>query len=542
MPPISIPTPTPPTVPLWLSQPAANTDLPLTALELAKRMGWRGIATEAVLPTAARSIGSVLWGALRIGLPVLTLGLVMEGDASRKPASVGDFPHPKPDSRFTKEWDLAFLKQQKTLAELSGNESLAIILNLHILRLEFQLAAAGAQRAAAPLRGRPIHILASVGGNSMPVRRTLSIDLETLSEDDQFLWEALKARYRISARAVYRFLVDRKLSPDHVLLDKFVAYHHNDPSATHAIALYRMYRVMDGAPQYGTMFHGVNHFAPHSLVKDVASSHIHWLWDVLLTTVLRRKDATTRRYALQITQHAMKMANHQVSSFRSIMEAGLQDPDPLNVWLTWQIFHHYMPVEACAVADCDLDSPAQLDVSSSPSFGLAKYLHGTDAQIHMRYEIFMTILGSCDVEEDLLSWKQFQPIHSLADFNPDPDERKATMHDKQVLLVKLAKQFRWDSEMTLHEFLIGDPLANDDAVKVIVLQSGQSYLAQGHHRIAALIDLAHRGIIPMTWLKQLPVYVMRYDGDVPEVIVRRVLTLGIDMHWPELFPPSTLQK
>lgn len=112
------------------------------ATETARRLGWQGVvsggewivALEGAGTTAVEGIGATLWGIARIGLPILTLGLVMEGDAPHKPLCLSAFPKPQPDPKFVTQLKLDFLKQQKQLAELSGNKSLAQLFNLLILQ------------------------------------------------------------------------------------------------------------------------------------------------------------------------------------------------------------------------------------------------------------------------------------------------------------------------------------------------------------------------------------------------------------------------
>lgn len=132
---MKIPRPILPETTLWRTLPgvAANSDVELTALDIAKRLGWRGIVSAGAEATA-EGIGATLWGIARVGLPILTLGLVMKGDDSRKPLRLSDFPKFQLDPQFVAELDLEFLKHQKQLAELSGNQSLAQLFNLLILQ------------------------------------------------------------------------------------------------------------------------------------------------------------------------------------------------------------------------------------------------------------------------------------------------------------------------------------------------------------------------------------------------------------------------
>lgn len=519
--------------PLWkLPGIAANSNVELTALDAAKRLGWRGIVGAEV---AAEGIGATLWGIARIGLPILTLGLMMEGDESPKPLRLRDLPPVQPDPKLLDELDLTFLKQQRTLAELSGNTALAQIFDIHIRGIE-------ATRVAPKISLQPtgqMQIVASSGGDSStPMRKSAALDVDQLSPDNLQLWRTLTSRLAISPRGLYRYLAAQKFPIDHPLLATLLTHHADTSGAEHAIAWYRMLRQMDHAPQYATMFNGVLHLSPDAIVKDIPQNHMPWLWDALLATVSRHRDPITRRYALEITHYAMGYASHQMATFQAIVEAGLQDPEPSNVWFAWRTLNQYLPHQAQLVDSRDLAPEAQLTVASSPEFGLAKYVHGSQVELRTRHEIYLRIFDNCEITLGEVSWLQLRPIHSLADFNPDPGERRSTVTHKQSDLLALLIEWHGDHTNALSEFLIGPPGQEPDAAKVMILPSGRSYLIQGHHRMAALIHMALEGQLPMAWLDHLPVQIMRYHGEIPEVIVRRVLTLGIDLEWVDLFPQT----
>ncbi len=411
-----------------------------------------------------------------------------------------------------------------------------------ILELQTQLndliANSFATVGAFPMVTGALEMVATMGGggNSTPVRKVDIIDTTTLSDEDRKLWDTLRGRLNISSRSLYRYLAENKIPIDHPLLTALVQQSPAMSGADRAIAWYHIYRIVDVNPHYATMFNGVSTLDPKMIVKDIPLNHMPWLWDALAKTVAQHRSPATRHYALEIAHSAMRYDSRDIRAFNAIIESGLQDPDPCNVWLAWKMLNQYFPSQATLITDRDLTAPAQLTIAQSPKFGLAKYVHGTEAQIQMRHEIYMAILDGCDIDVDFMSWMQFQPIHSLADFNPDSSERRPKVYEKLGAFLKLADQFHFDPEMVLHEFLIGNPLQGMDAAKVVVLPSGRAYLIQGHHRVAALIDMAQRGEIPMEWIDRLPVYVMHYNGDVPEAVVRRVLTLGYDLEWSDLLP------
>lgn len=518
--------------PSWWA-PAANTNAEISALEAAKRLGWRGIVGTGA-EAAAEGIGATLWGVARIGLPILTLGLVMEGDTPRRSLRPSDFPKPQPDPQFIAELNLDFLKKQKTLAELSGNASLAQLLDIRIRGIEAQ------QTSSAPIERRADEkhqaVASAQGGNSAPVRKTAALDIEQLSPEDRQLWDRLVGRLETSPRSLYRFLIEQGVPTDHPLLATLMHHYTHIPGAAYAIAWYHMYRLTSHAPKYATMFNGVFNLNPDTIIKDIPLNHMPWFWDVLLTTVSRHRDPMTRRYALELTRLAMGYGSRQMDTFQAITEAGLQDPDPVNVWLTWRMLHQFLPQHAHAVTAQDLAPEVQLTVADNLQMGLAKYVYGTETELNMRHEIYMRIFDGCSVTNGEMSWLKFHPIHSLADFNPDPSLRHATVVYKQNALLKLLIQWHGNREAVLRQFLIGDVGREPDAVKVMVLPSGRAYLVQGHHRMAALIHMVLDGQLPADWLDHLPVRIMTYNGEIPEVIVRRVLTLGIDLEWADLFP------
>lgn len=204
VPKIPVQLPQPP--PQWW-MPAANTNTEITAIEAAKRLGWRGIV-GAGTDVAVEGIGAALWGIARIGLPILTLGLVMEGDASPKPLRLSDFPKPQPDPKLVTQLDLDFLKQQKTLAELSGNTSLAQILNVRIQQLTPTIQ--HNHHAHRTLIGG-LHMVASAGGVGGAATAGTAMSPEEqeararLKDPDPAIqWEAWKELHRLNPEAAKR--------------------------------------------------------------------------------------------------------------------------------------------------------------------------------------------------------------------------------------------------------------------------------------------------------------------------------------------------
>ncbi len=89
-----------------------------------------------------------------------------------------------------------------------------------------------------------------------------------------------------------------------------------------------------------------------------------------------------------------------------------------------------------------------------------------------------------------------------------------------------------DAASVMERFLNeGDPL-------IVLELSDRNVLLQGHHRLAALYKAAREGVVPAAWLERIPTKVIRYEGQLPEELVRGLLTLGNDLTWAALLPPQ----
>lgn len=156
-----------------------------------------------------------------------------------------------------------------------------------------------------------------------------------------------------------------------------------------------------------------------------------------------------------------------------------------------------------------------------------------DYAMKLMYKSLM--FGSEDHFDD--SVRNTRPLHSLADFNPDMDFRIPRLLEKSHNLHSLIAKYGLDRDRVLNEFLFS--MDEDGCVstpRVIQFANMKvNLLVQGHHRIAALIDFANKGLIPQSWLENLHLPSVVYRGDdEPEHVVYYFCTAGQNKTWQDV--------
>lgn len=127
------------------------------------------------------------------------------------------------------------------------------------------------------------------------------------------------------------------------------------------------------------------------------------------------------------------------------------------------------------------------------------------------------------------------PIHSLADFNPDPTRQKPVARQKAEHLQTLVRRSpRADPAIILQHYFQG-------GLPVLALSDEQTFLMDGHHRCAGLAFNIAAGHIPASWGEIIPVFEYHYTNatiDVPLPLQLRMVTGGLLLHWSDILPGS----
>lgn len=151
---------------------------------------------------------------------VAALALQFEGDSPQREPEL-DFSKapPSPDPKFVADMDMAFLQQQKTLAELSGNNGLAQLLEVRIQQLEQDMKRnSGVSKI--PLPAGALNMVATAGSSDVTSGGRMS-DLELLAKAERGEPEGMAWLQAIAAGKVpetplvagLRSLASRVLAP-----------------------------------------------------------------------------------------------------------------------------------------------------------------------------------------------------------------------------------------------------------------------------------------------------------------------------------------
>lgn len=268
----------------------------------------------------------------------------------------------------------------------------------------------------------------------------------------------------------------------------------------------------------------------------------------LLRILSTHSDPWMRWYILRIIMFLP--LNHKEDSphFLEVVEEGLKDSFVLNALLAWSNWERVVgkaeEAKQILLKASDFNPPL---IEGSPEFGISKYVYAS----RFEQRAIMGMLNFNTVSFDrtqALSIEQFRPIHSLADYHPDPKRRRPITAGKYQKIRQIVDEEGLNRDAFFRRFLSFAEHENEEGIWIRVLELPHSsssladprILVQGHHRVAALLLAAGDGVIPKEWLDEIPVKVYRYDGSMPEILVRRIITLGVGLTWPDLFPPGIL--
>jgi hypothetical protein len=119
------------------------------------------------------------------------------------------------------------------------------------------------------------------------------------------------------------------------------------------------------------------------------------------------------------------------------------------------------------------------------------------------------------IEEKALPVARLQPIHSLADYHPDPSRRHNKMKKQCERLRILARQYGYNRDWVLKDYF--------EPAGPFVLEAmftSRLPVIGGHHHIAGLLYAASQGIVPEAWLDEgIPVKIVYYTGKFPKPLL-----------------------
>lgn len=180
-------------------------------------------------------------------------------------------------------------------------------------------------------------------------------------------------------------------------------------------------------------------------------------------------------------------------------------------------------------------------VLASPSYGIDRYVsaYGDPFARATASWFYDDVLGKQLVvdrrHKDVSVLDVLQPMHSLADYQPDPSLRKPTMQGYIEELRALTALAEPEQRRALKAYL-----ERKNPVEALDIGEGPYLIIQGHHRLSALVMAASQGIIPRDWLTSLPIRVLSISALWPKALLRRILTRGVPLTWQDLFPRGTL--
>ncbi|MDO8644007.1 MAG: hypothetical protein Q7S00_03445, partial [bacterium] len=381
---------------------------------------------------------------------------------------------------------------------------------------------------------------------------------------DDVIFEQLCASIELGDQETLQIISE--LDPNNPVLDRFLDFLERSPN----VSLRTIERFQEYI--YSARFERLGHSTPHALgtgfkrdlkedAKCLLVCEMNYaerrenILALMVETFETSPDVRMRHYILRLARAlgeitAEKKAgymdepvkrNEIISGALMLAEMGLRDSElrinlealgilnslrSVESRLVQRIEEEAFPGEAISSNDWDDASPLVERYFYNPS-----PWHSRALSIVFRD---LTAVGSSSLSID-----GFRPLHSLADYNPDPDYRSNVLERK-------VEQIRQTADRSTVEKILQAlapltvPEGEEPQIRVLEIESGERILIQGHHRVAALIVAASEGLIPPEFLDQIPVELYRYTGTTfPPAWVRHFLFLG-NLQWTDLFPAGMI--
>lgn len=369
----------------------------------------------------------------------------------------------------------------------------------------------------------------------------------------------------IGAAHKFSRYIQETVGPDHPLIDRLLRYLLEDAVAegddigiNQAIEVIYICRMADRLASEGldgefpcffpvllgdvSLIEVVKRFGHAS--GDISSAVLRnpWFWGFADQVISKERDPLMRYHLLRtllifgnLFQSGRYFSNDFLPErFLGVVLMGLQDSYTPNVLAAWETFKMFMdgPFKRYNLPWTFYLSPF-LEARKGPEFRISKYVFGDFLERQAVTAVYEFLQESGRQE---VSVKTLLPIHSLADYNPDPSRRKPIVEEKYQALKKIVAEVGNNRNLFFERFLT---IAQDEeprGLKILELSNGERFLIQGHHRIAALLLAAERGDIPYQWLEAIPANICQYKGSLPEVLAKHILTKGVSLSWTDLFP------
>jgi len=321
----------------------------------------------------------------------------------------------------------------------------------------------------------------------------------------------------------------------------------NDPLLTHYPGYVRLELASVNFDENLTKYASI--FARHVGLSSPPMITSSELYNIIsfFTLILRKHGETYMRYFALGFLHGLLGTRYfsiPAGGGFDLFAIGLGDREPIVVMGAWIFIQGLHPEMLADIGEYMFSNEPSSEVGSSPEFQIARYIERRNLVQAASMSLYMQIESASMVSDASISISSFSPIHSLADYNPDPVQRGDIVEQKYELLKQIIAESGTNGtnerDDVMRRFLTSPSLdGNEEGIHVLVLPSGRTYLIEGHHRVAALIKAAEDGTIPQEWLDHIPVTMLVYRGNMPEALIRRVLTLGVDLTWADLFPPRS---
>lgn len=331
-------------------------------------------------------------------------------------------------------------------------------------------------------------------------------------------------------RVLLRELTAAQIGPYDPMLDRLTT-ERRTPDVLRAVARFRLQHQLPGISLSADL-------SPAATAGALFGQDAPLFWKTMLMLVAGHPSADMRRFAVDMVHGiATRTTGQDKDQLALFTGTALRNSDAMVVLRAWQL-NRTTPVIGPGTITAEWlysHEPA-----GSPPFGLARYVFGSVSDQAARREALNAIMAASPSQDTRIDLRTVQPLHSLADYNPDDALRIPRLSYNRARIEELLGILgptQRDSVVTTASFKGGQGF-----VAVLQFPSGHQLLLNGHHRGAALFQAARDGLIPASWLEDIPVRLYRYNGDMPEALVRRLATLGATLTWDDLLPPNEGQR
>jgi len=282
---------------------------------------------------------------------------------------------------------------------------------------------------------------------------------------------------------------------------------------------------------------------PEAVVKRLSERGVRDA-SYLLFKILggRGVDPVLRSYAIQIALFMAKHKSHALADdsrrffIDRVIRPALKDEEMFNVYTAYLALRLFEPAMAANLNYGDVGHYRPMGHFDDK---YDQYIRATFGSLRMT--IFGSVLeGLVDFGEGVFDRAPFgltRPMHILPDYRPD-QQRMPLVKNKFERLRELASHSGFTREKMWKDFFTYTEDASGQAgrdIEMLDIGDGQLYVLDGHGRVASAIMAAAYGVIPSEWLIEVPAS-FHVTRDLPTPLMYDIVTLGVDLTWPDLFP------